>query len=92
MQQLIDHLDQIFYHDLCFAYNNNTTWSDDEELLQYIDYSVHERLMDMTLSREFWHLQLEGYNLEHPLSLPVDRHRLSSDQRSGLASVAQIIF
>jgi hypothetical protein len=84
--------EQIFYQDLCFAYNNNTTWSDDEQLLQYIDYSVHERLIDMTLSREFWHMQLEGYNLEHPLSLPMDRHRLSSDQRSGLASVAQITF
>ena len=35
---------------------------------------------------------LEGYNLEHPLSLPVDRHRSSTDQRSGLASVAQISF
>jgi hypothetical protein len=84
--------EQIFYQDLCFAYNNNTTWSDDEQLLQYIDYSVYEHVMDMTLSREFWHLQLEGYNLEHPLSLPVDRHRLSTDQRSSLASVAQITF
>ena len=48
--------------------------------------------MDMTSSREFWHSQLEGYNFERSLSLPVDRHRLSTDQRSGLASVAQISF
>jgi non-ribosomal peptide synthetase component F len=46
----------------------------------------------MTLTRDFWHSQLEGYNLEHPLSLPVDQHRLSTDQRSGLASTVQITF
>ncbi|CAF4172603.1 unnamed protein product [Adineta steineri] len=46
----------------------------------------------MTLSREFWHSELEGYNIEHPLLLPVDRHRLSSDQRSGLASLVEISF
>ena len=60
--------------------------------MEYIDYSVHERVMDMTASREFWHLELEGYNLEHRLSLPVDRHRLSTGQRSGSASVVEISF
>ena len=54
--------------------------------------AVHERLMDITSSRQFWHSQLEGYNLQRPLLLPVDRHRSSTDQRSGLASVAQISF
>ncbi len=48
--------------------------------------------MDMTLLHEFWHLQLEGCNLQRPLSLPVDRSRLSIDQRSGFASVAEISF
>ena len=64
----------------------------DDNTLQYIDYSVHERLIDMTSSRDFWQFELEGYNLEHPLPLPLDRHRLSSDERSGLGSTAQIIF
>ena len=82
----------IFLRNLCVAYNDNETWSDDEEALRYIDYAVHERSMDMTLSREFWHSQLEEYNFEQPLLLPVDRHRLSTDQRSGLASVAQFYF
>ena len=41
-----------------------------DNTLQYIDYSIHERLMDMTSSRDFWHSQLEGYNLEQSLSLP----------------------
>ena len=83
---------QIFFNDLCNAYNNNNTMLINEKSLQYIDYATHEHLMDMTLSREFWHSQLEGYNLGRSLSLPVDRHRLSTDQRSGLASIAQISF
>jgi hypothetical protein len=83
---------QVFFDDLCIAYNNNEAKIEHEESLQYIDYSVHERLMDMTTSREFWHLQLEGYNLERPLPLPVDRHRSSAEQRFGFASVAEISF
>ena len=82
----------IFFNDLCYAYNNDIAWSEDEQSLQYTDYAVHERLMDMTTSRQFWRLQLEGCNLERPLSLPVDRYRLSGDQRSGLAFVSQIAF
>ncbi|CAF1420288.1 unnamed protein product [Adineta steineri] len=82
----------IFLNDLCHSYNNNMMWLDDEESLQYIDYSVHERLIDMTLSREFWRSQLNGYDQECRLSLPVDRHCLYSDQRSGHASIAHISF
>ncbi|CAF1579639.1 unnamed protein product, partial [Adineta steineri] len=66
----------IFFNDLCFAYNTNAiSTEDDDESLQYIDYSIHERLIDMTTSREFWYLQLEEYNLDSRLLLPVDRHR-----------------
>ena len=32
---------------------------------------------------------MEGYNLEYPLLLPVDRHRSSINQRSGLASTSE---
>ncbi|CAF4157454.1 unnamed protein product [Adineta steineri] len=47
----------------------------------------------MTLSQEFWLLELKGGNLAGHLSLPVDRQRSSTDQqRSGLASTAQITF
>jgi non-ribosomal peptide synthetase component F len=63
-----------------------------DNTLQYIDYAVYERLMDMTSSRQFWHSELEGCNLQRQLSLPVDRHRPSHAQRSGLASIAQISF
>ena len=83
---------EIFFKDLLLAYDNYSTWSDDQDLLQYIDYSVHERSLDTTPSRTFWHSQLEGYNLDHQLSLPLDQHRLSDDQRSSLASVAHITF
>ncbi|CAF3839123.1 unnamed protein product [Adineta steineri] len=83
----------IFFNDLCLAYNTNaTSIEDDDESLQYIDYSIHERLTDMTTSREFWYLQLEGYNFGSRLLLPVDRHHLSNDHRSSSASVTQISF
>ena len=82
----------IFLRDLCLAYDNNCFFPIDDNSLQYVDYSVHERLMDMTSSREFWRLHLDGYNLNHHVSWPVDRHRWSGDQRSGLAAIAEISF
>ena len=82
----------IFYNDLWHAYNKTNIWSEDTELFQYIDYSIHERLIDMTTMREFWQRQLAGNNLERQLPLPLDRHRSSGDQRSGLAHVARITF
>ena len=82
----------IFLRDLCLAYDSDCFFPIDDNSLQYVDFSVHERLMDMTSSREFWRLQLEGYNLGRQLSLPVDQHRLSGEQRSGLASVTKISF
>jgi hypothetical protein len=81
----------IFYNDLCVAYNDDITMSVNEAL-QYIDYAIHERVMDMTSPREFWYSELEGYSIERPLLLPADRYRSSSDQRSGLASLAEISF
>jgi non-ribosomal peptide synthetase component F len=48
--------------------------------------------MDMTTSREFWRMQLENYNMQRRLSLPVDRHRSSTDKKSGSASVTEISY
>jgi non-ribosomal peptide synthetase component F len=72
------------------AYNNDVTMSVNEEAFQYIDYAVHERLVDMKSSREFWQLKLKGYNMEQPLSLPADRQPSLTDQRSGVASTVRI--
>ncbi|CAF0993724.1 unnamed protein product [Adineta steineri] len=82
----------IFFNDLWNAYNSHVTWLDNEKSLQYIDYAIHERLIDMTVSYEFWRLQLEGYNLKRQLSLPIDQHCVSNNRRSGSASIAQITF
>ena len=82
----------IFLHDFSLAYESNCSLPMDDDTIQYIDYSVYEHQIDMRLSRDFWHSQLEEYNLECRLSLPADRQRLSTDQRSGLSSVAQISF
>ncbi|CAF1545801.1 unnamed protein product, partial [Adineta steineri] len=83
----------MFIHDLSVAYQSNELLSIDDNSLQYIDYSIHEHIMDMTVSQEFWQFELKGYNLTRQLSLPVDRQRSSTNQqRSGLASSAQITF
>ena len=82
----------IFLRDLSLAYEMNGSLPLNDNTLQYIDYAVHERLTDITSSREFWSSELEGYDLERSLSLPVDRFRSSTDDRSGLASVAEISF
>lgn len=83
---------QIFLNDLCSTYNSDEKWTETEQSLEYIDYSVHERTMDMTTSSQFWCKQLEGYNLENGLSLPVDRYRSSINRRSESASVVEISF
>ncbi|CAF4243411.1 unnamed protein product, partial [Adineta steineri] len=62
----------IFLNGLCNTYNSNIAWLDNDQSLQYIDYSIHERLIDMTPSREFWRSQLNGFNQECRLLLPVD--------------------
>ncbi|CAF4044383.1 unnamed protein product [Rotaria sp. Silwood2] len=72
----------IFFKDLCMSYNTDTQLTIDEYSLQYIDYSAYERQMDMTASRDFWRSQMNGYDYEHHLSLPVDRHRSSANERS----------
>ena len=82
----------IFVRDLSLAYDTTDFLSMNDNALPYIDYSVHEHIMDMTLSQQFWYSQLQGCQLECPLVLPVDRQRSSSDQRSGLAFTAQIMF
>ncbi|CAF1073106.1 unnamed protein product [Adineta steineri] len=83
----------IFIRDLSVAYQSSDLLSIDDHSLQYIDYSIHEHIMDMTLSQEFWQFELKGYNIECSLSLPVDRQRSSTNQqRSGLASIAEINF
>jgi hypothetical protein len=82
----------IFLRDLVLAYETDYSLPMNETTLQYIDYAVHERLIDTTSSREFWHSQLAGYNLQRPLAVPADRHRSSTDQRSGFGFAAQISF
>ncbi|CAF1479154.1 unnamed protein product, partial [Adineta steineri] len=83
----------IFLRDLSLAYQSDGSLSMDDNSLNYIDYSVYEHIMDMSSSQEFWRLELKGYNLTHQLSLPVDRQRSSiNQQRSGLASTAEITF
>ncbi|CAF1191290.1 unnamed protein product [Adineta steineri] len=82
----------VFLRDLSVAYESSCSLCIDDNTFQYLDYSVYEHQMDLSRSRDFWHSQLEGYNLERQLSLPVDQHRFSTNQRSSLSSKTQISF
>ena len=82
----------IFLEDLALAYQSDVALPIDDNVLQYIDYSVHERELDMTLSRDFWRAQLDGYDLKHGLILPVSRRWLPDSERSGRAVVASFSF
>ncbi|CAF1460176.1 unnamed protein product [Adineta steineri] len=82
----------IFFHDLTLAYESDSSLSTDDNVLRYIDYSVHERQMDMTQSREFWHSQLKEYDIKHLLSLPVDRYRLHTERRSAAPFIDELNF
>ncbi|UJR06583.1 hypothetical protein I4U23_010867, partial [Adineta vaga] len=82
----------IFIRDLSLAYQDHSSLSLDDNSFQYVDYSVHEHVMDMSLSREFWYSQLQGCDLQHSLSLPYDRSRSSIHHRSGLGATTQIIL
>ncbi|CAF1691076.1 unnamed protein product, partial [Adineta ricciae] len=64
-----------FLRDLSVAYENDAALPTEDNALQYIDYAAHERHLDMSASGDFWRAQLDGYDLERGLVLPVDRHR-----------------
>ena len=81
-----------FLSDLLSAYENSGSLHVDENTLQYIDYSIHEHVMDTSASRDFWHAHLDGCNFQHQLSLPMDKQRSSTNQRSNLVSVVHILF
>ena len=82
----------IFARELALAYSTDAPLPVDAQALQYIDYAVHERIIDMTAAQHFWRSQLAGCDLRRVLALPVDRHRASTDQRSGLACTAEVTF
>ncbi|CAF1681427.1 unnamed protein product, partial [Adineta ricciae] len=81
-----------FLRDLSVAYESDAELETDDHALQYIDYATHERQLDMSASADFWRVQLDGYDLERGLALPVDQHRLSNNERSGRAWVGQFSF
>ncbi|CAF1652291.1 unnamed protein product, partial [Adineta ricciae] len=81
-----------FLRDLSVAYESDAELETEGNALQYIDYAAHERQLDISASADFWRAQLDGYDLEHGLVLPVDRHRLSNNERSGRAWMGQFSF
>ncbi|CAF1683370.1 unnamed protein product, partial [Adineta ricciae] len=74
----------IFLHDLNLAYTTGQLPSDnDDATLRYIDYAMIEHEMAMSGASMFWLDALHDCDLDRPLSLPYDRHRLTNEHRTG---------
>ncbi|CAF2830016.1 unnamed protein product [Rotaria sp. Silwood2] len=79
----------VIFNDVRVAYNTDSRLPTEENCLQYIDYSAHERQMDMSISHEFWQSQIDGYDFNYNLQLPYDRHRSTTHERSSDAHSVQ---
>ncbi|CAF4860286.1 unnamed protein product, partial [Rotaria socialis] len=86
--------EQIFLDDFqkLYCQTENVQADDLHTALQYIDYSVHERQIDMTLAKIYWHQALLGYNIKKPMALPVDRNISSNGTRSGQGFSIELQF
>ncbi|CAF4066371.1 unnamed protein product, partial [Rotaria magnacalcarata] len=73
----------VFQSELDRAYTTGQLELNDESELRYIDYSIAEREMPMSMAYAFWLEALCNYAIDQPLSLPFDRYRLSDEQRTG---------
>lgn len=82
----------ILLHEITKAYDTDALLSMDQNPLDYIDYAVHEHTMDMSAARRFWAAQLDGNIFEQSFALPVDRHRLEGEDRSGVATSFELTF
>jgi non-ribosomal peptide synthetase component F len=70
----------IFLRDLRHAYSTNNELK--PSALDYIDYSVHEKEMNMDEARAFWKHHLDGFE-NKILPLPYDRTPFDNNSRSG---------
>ncbi|CAF1470753.1 unnamed protein product, partial [Adineta ricciae] len=70
----------IFFHDLKEAYFTGNSLS--PNLFNYVDYSIHEKEMNMDEARSYWKHRLNEF-ANTLLSLPYDRFPKDKDTRSG---------
>ena len=84
--------ERIFLNELQQFYRNKEK-NHQALMLQYIDYSVHEREMNMTSSIMYWRQILSNYHFEKPMNLPFDRKPHDNDLlRTGQGFSIQIHF
>ncbi|CAF1589012.1 unnamed protein product [Adineta steineri] len=84
---------QIFRQDLDQAYTMGYLANDDNTTLRYLDYAVAEQQMPMTAANAFWLDALRDCEIDRPLQLPFDRHRVFDEHRTGpLASYYTFLF
>ncbi|CAF1356562.1 unnamed protein product [Adineta steineri] len=74
---------KMFCQDLDQAYTMGYLETDDNTTLRCLDYAVAEQQMPMTAANAFWLGALRDCEIDRPLQLPFDRHRVSDEHRTG---------
>ncbi|CAF4097549.1 unnamed protein product, partial [Adineta steineri] len=77
--------EQIFLDDFqqFYNYKQQVQINDEKTTLKYIDYSIHERQIDMTAAKMYWRQIFKDYETIQPMILPVDRKLPSNGIYSG---------
>ncbi|CAF3961735.1 unnamed protein product, partial [Adineta steineri] len=81
----------ILNEDLCTAYNQGSL-SIGSNALRYLDYSIHERQLDMGAASKFWLDILQGYDLKQSLPLPYDYQRTGNNRSGARVRVVRFEF
>ncbi|CAF3778106.1 unnamed protein product [Rotaria sp. Silwood1] len=82
----------VFHQDLNEAYTTGRLSCEDGSALRYIDYAIIEQQTPMTAASTFWLDSLRDCKIDHHLSLPFDRHRVSDEHRTGRGISASFSF
>ncbi|UJR19788.1 hypothetical protein I4U23_022922 [Adineta vaga] len=84
--------ERIFLDDFQQLYNHKHQKQDNDKLLQYIDYSIHEQHIDMTAAKMYWRRIFKDYEFKKTTILPVNRNFSSNSISTGEGLIKTMIF
>ncbi|CAF0888335.1 unnamed protein product [Didymodactylos carnosus] len=82
---------RLFPQYLHLAYTN-TIYERHQRQIQYIDYSIYERQMNMSDAKHYWQQLLDGYNIDKQFTLPYDHRHEQQEQRTGIGATVTFKF
>ncbi|CAF1384082.1 unnamed protein product [Adineta steineri] len=83
---------KMFCQDLDQAYTMGYLENDDNTTLRYLDSAVAEQQIPMTAANTFWLDALRDCEIDRPLQLSFDRHRIFDEHRTGRGSSISFQF